>query len=228
MSTINEHYTMSYSQPKEYRFSHDSVFLARKSFEYLMMNKTTPATMLDLCSGCGVIGIDILIHLHKNNLPFPKKVEFLEIQEIYQKYFEENRRTLKAEIDAELDLKLLMMNYDLISQDEAFQNKYDFIICNPPYFQMGHGKLSPSEFKNRCRFFIDSNLKNLLKAIGFSLAPNGVAFILIKSLSIHGIDTQKVVEEEISANGLTVRKIDSVRGTDLFELAKPLGFSKSI
>ncbi|MBV2168118.1 MAG: hypothetical protein KUL82_05355 [Bdellovibrio sp.] len=65
MSSINPHYTFHYSQPEEYRFSHDSVMLARKVFERVSASAMENWRGLDLCSGCGIVGLDFLFHALK-------------------------------------------------------------------------------------------------------------------------------------------------------------------
>ena len=63
MSSINNFFTFNYQQPNEYHFSHDSVFLARKAFEYVQSNYTSYDQVLDLCAGCGVVGLDFFFHI---------------------------------------------------------------------------------------------------------------------------------------------------------------------
>jgi tRNA1Val (adenine37-N6)-methyltransferase len=106
---------------------------------------------------------------------------------------------------------------DSLSEDMA--NTYDYILSNPPYFNLGHGKLSPSEFKNRCRFFIDSNFKNLILGIANSLKPNGSAFVLFRDQPEHSFH---VLEEilKIVPQHVTVIPIDVIRGTLLIRFKK--------
>ncbi len=76
------------------------------------------------------------------------------------------------------------------------------------------GKLSPSDFKNRCRFFIDSDLKNLIEFIQRSLSHEGVAFVLLKDLTQNGY----AIEDELFKfdQQLKITKLEKIRTTDLF------------
>ena len=185
MNSINPHYTLHYSQPESYHFSHDSNFLAREVSEIILKESLNCETVLDLCSGCGVLGMDLLIHL--NNKNSVKIIDFLEIQEIYRVHFLKNIQSLKQRLSGLPKMNFLQKNYNQLSNDSS---QYDLIICNPPYFRPGHGILSGSDFKNRCRFFIDSDFKSLITGISYSLKLGGVAFILIKSLTEHGINIE--------------------------------------
>lgn len=220
MSSVNLHFTMKYSQPAEYHFSHDSVFLARFVFEWVQKNPGFKLQSLaDLCSGCGIIGLDFLFHLHQHNLAYPSAVDFIEVQNIYKDHFEMNQHEFKKHTQFDkTQLDFLNLNYAELNQNPSFYEKYDLIICNPPYFQPGHGKLSPSEFKNRCRFYLDSDFKTLIQSIRFSLSNQGVAFVLLRSLADHDIDYDlKSLSETFQ---LDMQNVGSVRGTDVLRIQK--------
>lgn len=209
--TLNTIYSYKYHQPKEYRFSLDSVFLAQKVAQIL---KTHPAPeklqVLDLCSGCGVIGLELNFHFKAI-----KKIDFLEIQEVYLPFFDKNVEQAQS-IDS--DFKFLNMNYsELIN--EAYQEKYDVIVSNPPYFFVGEGLLSPNEFKNRCRFFIDSNFPKLITAIFNSLKTSGRAFLLVRPGRHHGRDLHDEIKN-LTKGSMRVEIIDEVRGTNIVLLTK--------
>lgn len=220
MATINSFFTFKYFQHPEYHFSHDSVFLAREVYEFIKEHHLPYNKILDLCAGCGIVGMDFLFHLNKNNFISPAEIDFLEVQDIYFPYFTKNWKILKNLLAWDVNSCYLSLNYENIFSHQNLQGKYDLIICNPPFFRKGHGKMSPSSFKNRCRFFLDSDFKNLLGAIEFALASNGKALVLIRSLEQHGLNILDEIKD--STNGLTFRKISTLRGTTLFEFAKPL------
>lgn len=220
MTTINPYYTFKYAQPSEYQYSHDSVFLARLAYEYVVKNKSDITKVLDLCAGCGIVGMDFLFHLQKNKIQLPLVSDFLEIQDLYEPYFIENLKVLNEKLNRDLSSDFINLNYAAVTDYPVLSEKYNFIFSNPPFFHKGHGTLSHSEFKNRCRYFLDSDLKGLISAIQYLLSPGGTALVLIKDLKQHGIDIYNQLLE--STNGLTFQKIDTLRGTDLFELVKPL------
>lgn len=210
--TKNLQYSYEYSQPKGYRFSLDSVFLAQKVAEKLKFSPDLEKmNVLDLCSGCGVVGLEL--HFHLNTL---RNIDFLEIQEIYRPHFETNALQAKR---LKSEFHFLQMNYkDLLSQQH--REKYDVIVSNPPYFFQGEGLLSPNnDFKNRCRFFIDSDFHNLIQATLFVLKPKGRAFILARSGSHHGRDLLEEIKK-LSVGLARVQVMDEVRGTNIIELIK--------
>jgi tRNA1(Val) A37 N6-methylase TrmN6 len=211
----NDIYTYDYFQPEEYKFSLDSVFLAQK-VSVLIKERADLAELriLDLCAGCGIIGLELSLHR-----PELSSIDFLEIQESYLPYFEKNLDMIYP-APRKKELSFLNMNYkELLKAD--YQNHYDIILSNPPYFFKGEGLLSPSEFKNRCRFFLDSDFKTLIEAVYISLKPGGRAYLLVRKGTHHG---RTPIKEMQNILGLRARAqvIDDVRGTDIIEIEKAL------
>jgi tRNA1Val (adenine37-N6)-methyltransferase len=197
LSSINPHYTFHYSQPEGYRFSHDSVFLARRVFERLADSDLSGCRMLDLCAGCGIVGLDFLFHLRAAGRPPPLSCDFLEIQDEYSAHFARNAQFIEG-----CELRYLPQNY------AELREKYDLILCNPPYFQIGTGLQSPNEFKNRCRFFVDSDMATLLRVIVGALAPGGQAFLLMRNPDD---DAREILGERMEIIG-------EIRGTPLVRI----------
>ncbi len=195
MSSINPHYTFNYSQPEGYRFSHDSVFMARRVFELLRDNIRASWQILDLCSGTGIVGMDFLFHCQKELGFAPRVCDFLEIQSVYKEHFIENVSRLGL---AQTEMSLLLQNYS-----QPTQKKYDLILCNPPFFRVDDGVLSPNLFKNRCRFFVDATAEELVAAIEHALAPHGQAFVLCRS------------PELFKSSKLQTDQVEQIRGTPL-------------
>ena len=219
MSSVNLYKTFNYAQPTEYRFSHDSVFLSRYVFEKMRFENLCYTNILDLCSGCGVVGLDFLFHVHKDLLAVPALIDFVELQKDYTPHFEQNTTSINSIFKITAKLNLLNFNYQELKNYDSFRNKYNLILCNPPYFRPSQGRLSNSNFKNRCRFYIDSNLTELISCINYCLSPEGRAYVLIKDLSEHNID----VEYELRAQAelqLSFKKIGKIRSTDLFLFQK--------
>ncbi len=214
MSSINHHYTFNYSQPDEYRFSHDSVFLARRVFELTQPTELATLRALDLCSGCGIIGLDFIFHGLKEFGLAPVSMDFMEIQEIYHSHFIINSERLGS---LQTSLQFLNLNYDALLESKYAQ-RYDLILCNPPYFFQDKGRLSPSVFKNRCRFFMDSNFANLLLGINNSLSSQGKAYLLLRDLPEHRwhalTETEKVL-----GGSLSFEILGDIRGTHFVRLS---------
>lgn len=177
MSSINRFPTFHYSQPSEYHFSHDSVFLAREVYErhgeQLAKNEIK---ILDLCAGCGIVGMDLLFHQLKEKT-FNGEIDFLEVQSVYETHFAKNKEIMQGYFpDSRLNFNFILQNYAEVTAPK----KYDFILSNPPYFLIGQGVKSPSEFKNRCRFFMDADWQAMLSFMQASLKPEGQAYFLVR------------------------------------------------
>lgn len=205
---LNQIYTISYSQPLEYRFSLDSIFLAQRINDWLMTQKQHPAKIADLCAGCGVVGLELLFHLHQRSGSKPSHIDFIEIQSDYETHFVKNKLVMQELLKSDSILNLTLENYQNLIGQPRFNSVYDLIVCNPPYFHVGRGKLSPSNFKNRCRYFIDSDLFNLLTWIHFALSKTGSAFVLVR-------DDDYV---DVTQYGLNLEYLTEVRGTKLIRL----------
>lgn len=213
MSSINTHYTFNYSQPSEYRLSHDSVFLSRNVYEHLGNKDLNNTRALDICAGVGIVGMDFLFHRRAANKNVPASFDFLEVQNIYFEHFIENQKRLGT-LDTRLNF--LNRNYNDLQMSE-FNSIYDLIVCNPPYFLPSQGKLSPSEFKNRCRFFIDSDLKNLLLGVFNCLKKDGVCYMILRDLSQHGWNMFEEAQK-ISEGYLKIETLGDIRRTRFLRL----------
>jgi tRNA1(Val) A37 N6-methylase TrmN6 len=197
--------------------------------------------VLDLCAGCGVLGFELNFHL-----PDLCHIDFVEVQEIYQNHFEHNKNLALAKVarpkrmglrlikeeetisantaantspaagGAASEFQFRLMNYENLLNEED-RGKYQLILCNPPYFQPGQGKLSPSEFKNRCRFFLDSTFEKLIAAIEWSLADRGEAYFLLRDLQDHDIDLLTELRR-LTKGRLKIENLALIRGTFLLKM----------
>lgn len=209
----NSLYTYDYFQPEEYKFSLDSVFLAQKVAKLIEnVPEVSNWKALDLCAGCGIIGLEL--SLHTKSLI---NIDFLEVQEIYTSFFLENKKMIYPEPGVH-NLHFLNLNYKSLL-DLEFKNSYDLIVSNPPYFFKNEGLASPNQFKNRCRFFIDSDFETLILAIIFSLKPGSSAYLLMRSGLDHGRSPINQIMSILGNDG-TSKIIDHVRGTDIIQIRK--------
>ncbi|AWN73130.1 methyltransferase [Legionella anisa] len=205
-------FTYNYQQPDEYHFSLDSIYLARFVATQLKSHTDLDSLrILDLCAGCGVIGIELSWHLRAI-----RQIDFIEIQDIYTDYFYQNVAIVNR---PELQFRWHLLNYDAL-HEKKWASKFDLIISNPPYFQQGHGMLSPSKFKNRCRFYLDSSFQNYIHALENSLANKGKAYFLLRPLTHHGFDLFSDIQKTLKDTSVIVKKISHIRGTDIILLEK--------
>lgn len=210
--TKNAIYTYNYFQPEEYKFSLDSVFFAQKVARLLETTKNIPNwKVLDLCAGCGIIGFELSIHTYAK-----MKIDFVEVQEVYRSYFDKNRKMIYPEKTDHF--LFLNINYNALLKKE-FENTYDLIVCNPPYFFKEEGLLSPNDFKNRCRFFLDSDFETLIRATLFALKPNANAYMLIRSGTDHGRSPLQEITAILGERG-KAHIIDNIRGTEIVVIHK--------
>ena len=212
----NTIYTISYSQPAEYHFSLDSVFLPQRIDKWLEEKKIRPQNVADMCSGSGVVGLELLFHLcHRQSAP--KKIDFIEIQNGYVSHFEKNKQKMQNLLNDFTPVNLILGNYENLIDEPGQQSIYDLIVCNPPYFHLGEGTLSPSEFKNRCRYFIDSDFSHLLKWFKSALTSEGSAFLLIRT---ENSMTLSMVKRLANQQGLAVEVLGDVRGSEYLRMSR--------
>lgn len=185
-------------------------------YEYIVEKHWLPDGALDLCAGCGIIGLDLLFHLkNESNLKIAD-FDFIEVQQQYELHFWENvRRSAVTNVQC----RFLNQNYAHVLES-IDRKEYDLIVCNPPYFDKDQGKWPPSELKLRSRFFIDSNLTTLIEFIVRKLTSKGNAFVLIRDQSDHGANLIQAIEIQC-LNRLKIERLEDIRGTSLLRFSKP-------
>jgi tRNA1(Val) A37 N6-methylase TrmN6 len=154
---------MDYKQAHFYRFNSDSISLVH----FILSINLKSSSILDLCAGCGVIGIELI-----NKMNEVQSLEFVEVLDENIKYIEENIKLCSRK-----NLKTKIFN-DSVGEFNP-STTYDLIVCNPPYFIQGEGRESSNYNRQVSRtFMIDSPEILILKAISL-LSANGQFFLLI-------------------------------------------------
>ncbi len=98
-------FTYQYSQPDDYHFSMDSIHLAETVAQHLQSREDlSRLRVLDLCAGCGVVGIELSWYLSSL-----RQIDFVEVQDIYTSYFYQNVSIVNR---PELQLRWHPLNYD--------------------------------------------------------------------------------------------------------------------
>lgn len=163
---------MEYRQPPFYHFNDDSTWLCQSVVSTLKDREIN--NMLDLGSGCGIIGLEIL-----KSLSSIKNISFVERQTDFIPSLKENisRSDLKSSKVFHANIKELKLD-----------DKFDLIVSNPPYFKAGHGRVANDKRKQICRTFEDIDLNYWYSWAMDHLAVKGIFFFLVhQSNSDHKI-----------------------------------------
>lgn len=153
-----------YIQPDFYRFNQDSLELVR----FVLNHKKHCTNVLDLGAGSGVIGIEL-----SNSLK-PLSLTLLEMQSEYMPFLESN---VKTQLKVILESRIIQKSFGEWRPDQ----KFDLIVCNPPYYLPGHGKPSLNPQRDMARSFVKDDWKTLLKLIHNGLINDGEAYLVIKN-----------------------------------------------
>lgn len=204
-------FTCDYSQPPSYRFSLDSILLAKAAVrDFADREWPKDARVLDLCAGAGVVGLEFA-HLESR----AKRFDFVEIQKDYRSYFEENLAKAKPLM---LEARGHFMNH-LELRTPEFAGAFDLVLSNPPYFEQGRGPLPPDALKARSRFFVDASFRDLLETLMFVMKPGGFAYVLTRDQKEHGDDRTRELTRVLSGRA-ELLKTEDLRGTSLQILRK--------
>lgn len=147
---------LDYKQPSFYKFNEDSIILAH----YAKSLVKEGFCILDLCAGCGVVGIELLKEEKLNC-----QLDFLELQKDFLDVLELNLALLKG-----VKTRVFNTSIGKFNQDRF----YHLIISNPPYFNASEGRKSPVEQRQRSRSFEVDSAELMIDKSMKMLTQNGV------------------------------------------------------
>jgi tRNA1(Val) A37 N6-methylase TrmN6 len=166
-------WTLHYHQPTSYRHCMEPVILA----EWLVstLTHTAPLRVLDIGAGCGVLGLEIVHRRPEWSLVS------VEIQDIFEHHFMENRRLLLAE-RAKLGHEQCGGTVTLLKSDirKVRGLEFDLSVGNLPFFNPESSLLSPDPVRNACRFFLNGGVTELLAPALAMTSRGGQVVALIR------------------------------------------------
>lgn len=211
---IEHRFTWTYAQPLDYHFCKESVIAPQLIAQDLKARRSALSSLkvLDVCAGTGVMGFELTAYI-----PELSCIDFLEVQEAYKGYVEENKRITGNQSEG---FRFLNLNYKVLNSP-IFKNQYDIVVANPPYFLKAEGVPSKSELRNRSRFFVDGSPEELWHGIANTLKPKGLAYVLCKTGKEHGRD--RLTEITNALTGIAQTSVHAnIRGTQLIQIQKAL------
>lgn len=154
---------MDYNQPEFYHFSEESIRLAK----LVKMPAQNEIKILDMCAGCGVIGIETAKRVQNESPNSAIELTFCDVQ----KEFRESLTINSAGINSRIFID------DLFNLKH--QNYYDIIVCNPPYFDKASFRSSVDPLRDLCRRSERTIHEILLCAFEY-LAPRGTFYGVLR------------------------------------------------
>ena len=152
-----------YQDENLYKFTSDAIKLAK-----FCKIKTTDS-VLDMCAGCGVVG------LYAYSIKKFNKLYFNEIQLKMCKLIEKNIKLNNLENNC----KVLCKNLNDLNLGD-FDKPLDVIVCNPPYFKL-NGKVKEDGAVALCRHEIATNLEQIILISSRLIKDKGKLYIIIPS-----------------------------------------------
>ena len=169
-------------QNREYfKFSIDSILLA----EFIRFKRND--RILDMCTGNAPI--PLILTSKDDNL----KIDAVEIQkEVYD--------LAKKSIEINNLHNINIINDDV--KNVKLKNKYDIIVCNPPYFKVNENSiLNENEIKKIARHEIQLTLKDVIMTASKHIKETGKFYMVHRNERL--IDAINLLEE----NSFGIRKI---------------------
>ncbi|MEW6263794.1 MAG: methyltransferase [Thermodesulfobacteriota bacterium] len=144
------------AQPAEgYRFSLDALLLAD------FARPSPGQTVIDLGAGVGVVALALAWRLGQG------RVLAVEIQPRLAELARKN-----AEINRQAAVEVLEMDWTRLTLDHL-GGPADYAVCNPPYREIGTGRINPGDEEAAARHELRGRLVEAARAAGRILSPSG-------------------------------------------------------
>jgi tRNA1Val (adenine37-N6)-methyltransferase len=183
---------LKYSQPDFYKFSEDSIALANfASIDFVQDN----IDLLDLCSGCGVVGLEFIL---KTSCSI-SKCDFIE----QQSEFKDCLQTNILEFGGSHTFNIHISNFK-----ELTPKKYDLILSNPPYFDSSKNRQGDDLNRNICRFNTNFTFDEYFEFISNSLKDNGICYFVLRENS-----------QELNAR-YSIEIVDKIKNNIIYKMKK--------
>ncbi|MSO22988.1 MAG: methyltransferase domain-containing protein [Acidobacteria bacterium] len=186
------------SQPRRgYRFSADAVALAE------FAQASPVETVLDLCTGCGVIPILMWQRspfLYGVGVELDAELANLARYNVAQFRLQDRIHMIQA------DIRLLRLEDLKNISPLVLSNRFDVITANPPYWSAYRGRLNPNLQKAAARHEISLTLAEVLAAARRFLEPGGRIYLS------HLESRQNEVLESLEREHLVVRQTRYLSG----------------
>lgn len=196
---------MEYSQPDFYRFNQDSIFLANKIIEFEEV-KLSGKKVLDLCCGCGVIGMELMKTI-------PIELIGVDINEDFKVHFDKNKERFFQD-DKKNNISFILSKLSEFVETNSQIGKFDFIVSNPPYFKQSVGRKSNNAEKHLCRFLEIDSFSEILELVKNTLNEQGVWWCSFTDQEDKSIYEQNLAQKyfkmthEFRSSGTIVRRFE--------------------
>ncbi len=155
---------------KGYRVSEDAIILT-------WFARPNPGDrVMDAGTGCGVIAFGMAIRDPSLS------VVGVEIQKDLA-----DRAALGAKLN-NLDARVFIVQADVTKADLYFRpSSFDFVVCNPPYYEPGRGRINPQHERALCRHQLNMPISGLFSVAQILLRDSGRLNLIYPTAGIERI-----------------------------------------
>lgn len=142
-----------------YTFTSDSVLLAR------FVDEKNIELLVDFCSGSGIVGLEVI-----GRIPTKKLIQF-ELQEELATLAMVSSKFNKSNTEIQVFNKNLECAPNIV-------NGVNVIVCNPPYFKRGSGRVNESESKSLARHELSVTLEDIFLSASKIIVEGGSLYLI--------------------------------------------------